>query len=147
MPEHFQQCEAVIDRPMATMEIARLADQVTELGPLETARRPVNFRHGASPGLIGKDWREGFAERPVETGIVGNDQISRLDEGFQNGNVDHLPGNHGVGDAGQPCDFGRDGGCRLLKCTIDAGDVANLACVIEAKCYRANFDDFVRAVI
>jgi hypothetical protein len=38
-----------------------------------------NLGVGASPGLAGKQVRKCLAEWPVETGIVGDQQISRFD--------------------------------------------------------------------
>ena len=84
---------------------------------------------------------------PAQTGIVGNEQVGRLDEGFKARNVDHLPGDHVIGDSGQACDFGGDRSRRLLKPTIDARDVANHTRFVEGEGDHTDFDDFIGAVV
>jgi hypothetical protein len=49
--EDLQERETVIDRAMTIMKIARLPDQVAELGAFISPRRPVDLGVGASPGL------------------------------------------------------------------------------------------------
>ena len=76
--------------------------------------RPLNFRVRARAGLVGEDRRERLAERPVEAGIVGDDQIGGIDDVAQSFHVDELARDHLVGNSRELCDIGRYRNGRLL---------------------------------
>ncbi len=141
--QYLQQGKAVVDGPVSDMKIATLVDEMTELGSFISPDAPIDLGIGTSLGLSGKDGGEGLAKGPIEAGIVGNDEIGRLDERTHRRHVDHLAEDHGVGDAGQPCNVGRDRNARLLQPAIDAGDIADLAVFIEGEADQTDFDDLV----
>lgn len=78
--QDLQQREAIVDRTMPLMKISRLANQVSELDTFVSPRRPVYLGVGTSLGLTGKEVRKRLAEWSVETGIVGDKQISRFNQ-------------------------------------------------------------------
>lgn len=85
-------------------EIARLADKVAKLSLRshgQTSRSPRLSRPHALPA---KNLRESLTERPVETGIVGDDEVGGLGSGFQRRQIDLLARNHRIGDARQLAD-------------------------------------------
>ena len=98
--DHLEQREAVIDGAVSIVEIAALPDQVAELRSFIAAALPVDLGNRARPCFARKELVEGFAERPVEAGVVGDHEVGRLDDGPDRRHVEHLAGNHLIGDAG-----------------------------------------------
>jgi hypothetical protein len=145
--QYLQQREAVVDSSVSDMKITTLIDEITELGSLISPGAPIDLGIGTGPGLADKDRGEGLAERPVEAGIVGNDEIGGLDERTNRRHVDHLAEDHGIGDAGQPGDIGRDRDARLLQPAVDAGYISDLARFIEREADQAADSDVKPAVI
>jgi hypothetical protein len=132
---------------MPVVKISRLPDQVTELASFEAACGPVYFGDRTGPGPVREYGRECLAEGPIETRIVGNHEVSRLDKGPETGDVDHLSRDHVVSNPGQAGDIGRDWNTRLLKPAVHAGDIADLTGIVEGEGDSADFDDFVAALI
>ncbi len=90
--QDLAQREAVIDGAVSIMEIPGLSDKVAKLHSFETPRRPVNLGDRASPCLRRESRGEGFTERAVEAGIVGNDEIGGVDKSPHLRDIDHLTG-------------------------------------------------------
>ena len=86
-----------------------------------------------------------FSKFPVKCCVVGNDDIRVGDKTFERYGVDAVPGHHLVSDAGQACDFRRDG-CRwLIEGLENARDANDLIAVRVAEFYHGHLDDFVLA--
>lgn len=132
---------------MAVMEITGLADEVTELCPFKSPRRPIDLCIRTRPSLVAEHTRKRFAEGSVEAGIVGDNKIGRGDKSLDGLHVDLLAGDHVIGDPGQLDDFRGDWFAGLLQTAINPGHVSDYTLVVKGKGDQADFDNLFIAMI
>ena len=77
------------------------------------SRETLNRYPRPSKGFFSEDGGIGLAERPIEAGVVGDNEISRFEDGAKPVIINHLTGDHVVGNSGQTRDLRWDRSARL----------------------------------
>ena len=145
--QDFEERVAVVNGPVTVVEPAAAVDEVAELGALEADLGPGHLGHRACPGLVSESIAEALAEAAVELGVMGDDDLGRLQQRADGHHVDRLSRHHLGRDAGQAGDLRADLDRGLVQHAEHAHHGADPALGVVHKGNHAEFYDLVAAVV
>ncbi len=143
--EEVEEGVAIVYGTVAVMEMAVVVQEIAKLASFVAFLLPGDLCVGASPIEIPEKRPGGFAHRAVEFGVVGDNQGSAGDEGFDGCRINRPAGDLLVRDTSDGGDERRDGLAGLPELAEGIQDPVNLAVAPVLKLDHAELDDFIGA--
>src|SRR5688572_24599300 len=102
---------------------------------------------GAGPSLDGEALSQPFTEGTVETGVVSDHQMGRLDERLDGIEIDYLTLHHIGCNPCQARDLGRDGDRGLPQGIEGTDDIADATVLIIRERHHTDLNDLVPGMV